>query len=76
VKPFRPRGVINSAVLEAVMVSLLENKNISSGELPNKYAALLGDKDFLESITGGTTDTLVLKHRLGIARRILGNVKA
>ena len=73
-KPFRPRGVINSAVLEAVMVSLLEHaKPIAGKDLITRYSALLKDKAFLERITGGTTDTLVLKERLRIARDTLSN---
>lgn len=70
-KPFRPRGVINSAVLEAVMVTLLENENITSSDLGRCYKELVSDKSFLNMITGGTTDTLVLKNRLNLAREIL-----
>lgn len=74
VRPFRPRGVINSAVLEAVMVTLLEQtKQISPEELKSRYDKLLADKNFLERITGGTTDTLVLRQRLQIAKEKLGN---
>ena len=72
VKPFRPRGVINSAVLEAVMISLLEAERPLPGDkLRERYPRLLSDKNFLSSITGGTTDTAVLKSRLSIAKRIL-----
>lgn len=72
-KPFRPRSVLNSAVLEAVMVTLLENSKVSSEQLKNNYSKLLSKKDFLDTITGGTTDTLVLKNRLGIAKKILAD---
>ena len=75
-RPFRPRGVINSAVLEAVMVSLLEaEKPLSEADLQARYKALLADKSFLAAITGGTTDTLMLKNRLTISRRILTHVE-
>ena len=72
-RPFRPRSVINAAVLEAVMVTLLENNTIGSSDLKRNYPKLLADKSFLESITGGTTDTLVLKERLRIAQEKLSN---
>jgi hypothetical protein len=74
VRPFRPRGVINSAVLEAVLVTLLENEQIEAKDLKARYGVLLKDAEFLTYITGGTTDTLVLKQRLAIAKRILTNV--
>ena len=68
-KPFRPRGVINSAVLEGVMLALLESEKRPSVEkLRSRYKDLLKDQAFLEKITGGTTDTLVLKERLRIAK--------
>ena len=73
--PFRPRGVINSAVLEAVMVTLLEHPEITAPLLKERYKELLLDKSFLTVITAGTTDTLILKHRLSIARKILVHVK-
>lgn len=72
-RPFRPRTVINSAVLEAVMVTLLEHPEIGAPELKERYPALLADARFLDHITGGTTDTLVLKERLKIARAKLAN---
>lgn len=70
-KPFRPKSVINAAVLEAVMVTLLENEAITSEQLKIRYPKLLKDVSFLEVISGGTTDTLVLKSRLDIARKYL-----
>lgn len=70
-KPFRPRGVLNAAVLEAVMITLLENPGISGDDLQNKYDVLLKDDEFLKRITGATTDTLVLRARLESARKIL-----
>ncbi|GAB9224938.1 DUF262 domain-containing protein [Bradyrhizobium diazoefficiens] len=70
-RPFRPRGVINSAVLEAVMVTLLENQQITAAQLKRRYPALLADKQFSDTTRGGTTDTGILRNRLEIARTIL-----
>ncbi len=72
-KPFRPRGVINSAVLEAVMIAIIENPDIDMDKLEERYEALIRDPNFLGFITGGTTDTLILRTRIAIASRKLVN---
>ena len=74
-RPFRPRGVINSAVLEAVMVTLLENPEITAAQLKDRYPALLANKQFSDTTRGGTTDTAVLRSRLELARTILADAK-
>lgn len=70
-KPFRPKGVINSAVLEAVMITLLEDPAIDGERLKVGYEALLEDPAFLERITGGTTDTLMVQKRIEIAKQTI-----
>lgn len=70
-KPFRPKGVINSAVLEAVMITLLEDRSIDSARLSAGYEKLLKDPEFLERITGGTTDTLMVQRRIEICKQII-----
>ena len=72
-RPFRPRRVINAAVLEGVMVTLLENADIEADDLAVRYEELLEDEDFGEATGGATTDTLVLKERLLAADRVLSN---
>jgi Protein of unknown function DUF262 len=73
-RPFRPKGVINSAVLEAVMVTLLEqDEPIKSDDLLRRYNALIKDRTFQGFVTGGTTDTLVLRQRLQLAKEKLAN---
>jgi len=72
-RPFRPRGVLNSAVLEAVMINILENEEITEELLKKNYPILLESTLFLTHITGGTTDTQVLRARIKIARQILLN---
>lgn len=69
--PFRPKRVINAAVLEAVMITLLENPNIDEEMLNKNYPKLVKDNDFLRYITGGTTDTQIVKSRLTKAAEIL-----
>lgn len=74
-RPFRPRGVINSAVLEAVMICILENNAITGEELMHRYKILIDTPDFMKTVTGGTTDTLMLTSRISIAKGILENAK-
>lgn len=70
-RPFRPSRVINASVLEAVMVTLLENPTITPQQLERNYEILLEDQDFLKVIRGATTDTKVVKDRLSLARKML-----
>ncbi|MBX7534455.1 DUF262 domain-containing protein [Qipengyuania sp. GH1] len=70
-KPFRPKRVVNSSVLEAVMVALLEDASIDAKKLDANYDRLMVDEGFQEATSGATTDTAVLKSRIQIAKRIL-----
>lgn len=72
-KPFRPKRVVNSSVLEAVMVALLEDKGIDAKKLAKNYSKLMKDDDFIEATSGATTDTAVLKARIEVAKRILAS---
>lgn len=74
-RPFRPRGVINSAVLEAVMICIIENDKITGQELAERYTKLVETPDFMKTVTGGTTDTLQLTTRISIAKGILENAE-
>lgn len=73
-RPFRPRGVINLAVLESVFVTLMEHPSISVEQLACQYQELISDDEYLATISGSTTDTQVLKTRLEKAQEILLNV--
>lgn len=75
-RPFRPAGVINSSVLEAVMITLLEEPTIAADQLAHNYERLLSDAEFLPLIKGATTDTQVLRSRIERAREILLNAAA
>lgn len=71
-RPFRPKGVINSAVLEAVMIAMIEGDYpISADDLAGRYDTLLKDVEFQENIGGATTDTLVVQNRMTRAKKIL-----
>lgn len=70
-KPFRPRRVINAAVLESVILTVLENPDITSEHLKARYPILMADEGFQGVIRGPTTDTKMVKDRLGIAAGML-----
>lgn len=70
-QPFRPRGVLNAASLEAVMLTVLEHSDMTSGQLKANYPGLMKDGDFLSYITGATTDTSVLRNRIKKANTVL-----
>lgn len=70
-KPFRPKRVINAAVLESVMLTILENPGITSEHLKERYQILMADIGFQAVIRGPTTDTKMVKDRLGIAAGML-----
>jgi hypothetical protein len=70
-KPFRPKRVINAAVLEAVFISILENIDIDKKSLQGNYNKLMNDAQFQLNITGATTDTRVLKERIRIAKEYI-----
>jgi uncharacterized protein DUF262 len=70
-RPFRPKGVVNAAVLEAVMLAVLEMPDIDKKSLAERYAQLLREEDFHQVIRGATTDTANLFIRTTLARQVL-----
>ncbi|ELW85322.1 MULTISPECIES: DUF262 domain-containing protein [Acinetobacter] len=71
INPFRPKGVINTAILEAVFVALLEQDNIDDSYLLTKYENLLKIEEFMNNTVGPTADNAVLKARIEAAKKIL-----
>lgn len=74
VRPFRPRGVINAAMLEGIMVALLEAEPITPEKLVERYAVIASDPAFDRTLRGATTDTLIVKDRIRRAKELLNNV--
>lgn len=70
-RPFRPRTVINAAVLESVFLALMENPSIDGAKLSANYEKLFLSNEYNDRITGGTTDTTVLRGRIEEASKIL-----
>lgn len=70
-RPFRPSTVINSAMLEGIMVALLEDEEISSAGLKKGYKILSTDDVFVSVLRGATTDTLNVRKRIERAKKVL-----
>jgi hypothetical protein len=67
--PFRPRGVVNMAVMDSIVVALLENESFNFDNLNDTYDAILADLDFQRTTAMSTADAVVLKERFHIAKR-------
>ena len=74
-KPFPPRRVVNSAVLEAVMIAIME-ENISEDELSRNYEALISNEHFSEVTTVSTSNESSVNSRIILAKDILKNGKS
>ena len=70
-KPFRPKGVINTAMLDSIFIALLEVDEIDVGKLVENYSKLIRDEAFLANTFGPTADNSVLKNRIQLAIRYL-----
>ena len=70
-RPFRPKGVINIATLEAVMITFLENYDAVYYHGDKNYITLMADDDFKKYSSGPTADTQLLRKRLTRAKEIL-----
>jgi len=71
-KPFRPRGLLNAATMEAVMGAIMEHGD-NADFTKTAYDDLLKETNFLEVITSNTSNTENVKSRRKIANKILFN---
>ncbi|WP_260628869.1 DUF262 domain-containing protein [Serratia liquefaciens] len=67
--PFRPRGVVNMAVMDSIVVALLEHEEFDFSNLKVTYETILADADFQRTTAMSTADAVVLKERFHIAKR-------
>ncbi|MCU4181656.1 DUF262 domain-containing protein [Bosea sp. BH3] len=74
-RPFRPRNVVNAAMLEGVMIALLEDNAVTSDQLKKKYDSLAKDATFDKYLRGATTDTLTVKERIKRAKEVISDGK-
>lgn len=67
---FRPNKRISGAVYDAVMVAILENKNLEKDEIKKRHSILINDDIFLEVCRRRTTDDSNVRERIKIAKDI------
>lgn len=70
-KPFHIRGPLNSSVLDATMIAILENKGNASADLADRYRKLISHKAFEERTRTSTTDTITVRDRIRDAKKYL-----
>lgn len=72
-KPFHVRGPINTAVLDSVFCTIMDNFGKISPDLEDRYQELLEDSDFQETTFASTTDSKIIKSRFKIAKSYLAS---
>lgn len=70
-KPFHVRGPLNTAVLDAVFCTILDNLNRLPNDLTARFEALRADKEFEQATYYSTSDRVVVQARFNKARRLL-----
>jgi hypothetical protein len=70
-KPFNPRGQLNTSILDAVFITLLEHDGPFAADLKLRYAKLIGDPEFANKTRRATTDTATVHERIAMATRAL-----
>ncbi len=70
--PFRPKGSLNTAILESVVVALMEFENlVELVNIETSYKVLLEDEEYQKYVVGPTADVSLLKGRITKAKHIL-----
>lgn len=70
-KPFHLRGPLNSAVLDSVFCTLLDNLNKIPSDLVNRFASLKENVHFNSLTRSSTTDTNVVRERFKLVKSFL-----
>ncbi|MDA7792454.1 hypothetical protein N8979_01430 [bacterium] len=72
-RPFQPVFRVNTAVLDSVMVTVIENVGLTLEQIKTNYPSLIEDETFQQCIVGGTADKskVILRHER--AKEILTN---
>ncbi len=70
-KPFNIKAKINASALDSVMGTLMSIADEIPDDLPKRYAALLADPEFTNTLSLSTSDASVVKQRLTSVRKHL-----
>lgn len=71
-KPFHLKGKLNYAVLDAIMVALMDSTLSEKDELQAAYTNLITDADFLDAVAVSTSDKINVLSRIERARHYFG----
>lgn len=70
-KPFHIRGPLNLAAMDSVMAVLIRNRTKIPNNLKARFKKLMEDEKYRSSIFFNTSDTAVVKERIGLAESYL-----
>lgn len=70
-KPFHIRGPLNSAALDCIFCTIIDNLKQLPEDIEQRYKSLLTDNDFMGATAYSTSDEAVLKKRFELAERYL-----
>jgi hypothetical protein len=76
---FRPERALNAAVFDSVMIGvarrLARGKISQPDQIKSAYKRLVGEKDYLSTVSGGTADKPFVEKRMELATAAFANVK-
>lgn len=70
-RPFHVRGPLNSAVLDAIFCTVVDNLAKIPNNLKERFDKLLADKDFEQATYYSTSDVVVVRTRFDKAQNLL-----
>lgn len=70
-RPFHIRAGLNAAVFDSVYVALAADAGPLPPDIGRRFELLVGDEEFLQHVTSGTTDVATVAERLRLASQRL-----
>jgi hypothetical protein len=70
-KPFHVRGPLNTSVLDATMVAVLENGRVVPSDFEKRYKELIHDEAFEQRTRTSTTDTITVRARMKDGKKLV-----
>lgn len=72
-RPFQPKSRVNTAAVDSLMVTVMENENLTLSQLQANHPILLKDEQYQDCLASGTADKgkVILRHQR--AKKILNN---
>lgn len=70
-KPFNVRGPVNLAAMDSILGTLIKYRSKIPADIASRYKKLLDDPKYQEAIYISTSDQIVVKERLSLAKKYL-----